>query len=213
MPNPNYTLSEALTQYNSDQVATANMWYIQAMNIPEDSVLHVMQIYAKDFTIPNRTNEFEDVNYRGYPIPTPTTMKMENQHSMNIVADVAGLLREGFLAWQARAIQPGITGNPPSFGADRRPTDGVGKANLVLNLLAPDYSTVLTKVTMHGVRVSEVGGYQLSNDNGSIATFSVQFRSVYWELENTAGTFNPSEAAISGPPANAKYEATGSVAV
>jgi len=202
MAEPNYTLMQALSQYNADQVMVNTMWYIEiggtaAAAHPE---LARMQIYGKNFTVPERTNTFEDVNYRGYPIPTPTNMTMGNSHSITIIADASGELRTGFLNWQARAIDPLINNQASSFGADRRPTAGVGGGILRLNMLAPNYEDIETQVTMYGVRVESVGSISLTNDSGSVATFDVGFRSVYWQISNSQ---NPAhmETAIAQYPA------------
>ena len=34
---------------------------------------------------------------------------------------------------------------------------------------------------IYGARVTKVGGLELSNTSGSISTFTVDFKSVYWE--------------------------------
>lgn len=189
---PNFTFAQALNAYNADQVMTQTMWYIQvfpptnytSQGGPE---LDKMQIYGQNFTVPGRTNEFTDVNYRGYNIPTPTVLKMDQDHSVTINCDVDQHLRRGFLAWQSCAIDatigpgPGFT-SPASFQSDRRPTAGVGSGKLGLYLLAPDYQTIEMGVNMYGVRVASVGSITLSHSDGGIATFEVQFKSVYWQL-------------------------------
>ncbi len=182
----NYTLSEALGQYNVDQVMTTNMWYIQIFNLPaeEEKVIKKAQIYGKGFTVPSRTNSFENVMYRGYEIPTPINLQMNHQHSMDIICDVGGWLRNAFLRWQARALDPRIFEQRTSFAADRRPLAGPGKATIRMNLLAPDMVTTITKVDLYGVRVESVGDITMTNDAGAVATFQVQFQSVFWEIQD-----------------------------
>ena len=180
---PNYTLAQALNQYNSDQVMTQNMWFIKFYNVPNGDIICRSQIYGKGFTVPSRTNNFESVQYRGYEIPTPTTIAMNNSHSIDIVADSAGQLRNAFLQWQAHALDPTILTQGTSFAADRRPTAGVGAASVRVTLLAPDMITAMTVVDIYGVRVESVGDITLSNEGGSIATFSVGLKSVFWEIQ------------------------------
>lgn len=183
--SPNFTFSQALEAYNADQVMTQTMWYIDVSPPSNYSGpdLTNMQIYGQGFTVPNRTNEFADVNYRGYNIPTPTVLKMEQTHTVQINCDVDQHLRRGFLAWQACAIDPAINGQVTSFASDRRPTAGVGSGSLRVALLAPDYETEEMAVMIYGVRVESVGSITLSHSDGGIATFEVGFRSVFWELD------------------------------
>ena len=186
MAAPNFTFAQALNAYNNDQVMTQTMWYVEPIAIKEN-YLSYMQIYGQNFTVPARTNEFAPVSYRGYEIPTPTVMKMDQDHTITINADVHHYLRRGFLNWQARAIDPRITLQESSFSADRRPTAGVGESGLRLYLLAPNYTDAEMKIRMYGVRVQNVGPISLSNTDGGIATFEVGFKSVYWETETTPG--------------------------
>ena len=184
----NFTFAQALTAYNTDQVMTQTMWYIEPTAGVKEAELKYMQIYGQNFEVPNRTNEFADVNYRGYNIPTPTVVKMGQDHSMTINCDVHQQLRRGFLNWQARAINPRINKQEFSFGADRRPTAGVGASGLRLFLLAPDYNQAEMVIQMYGVRVQEVGTITLSNVDGGIATFNVSFKSVYWQSASSGVT-------------------------
>lgn len=182
--DPNYTLSEALESYNQDQVMTQTMWYIVPTGtgwVDEDDI-RKMQIYGQGFEVPARTNDFAEVQYRGYPIPTPTVPKMTQEHSMTINADSQQKIRKAFLDQMNVALDGNIDITYPSFAADRRPTAGAGGTKLSLYLLNPDYSTWRTAYHFHGVRVSEVGTMTLSNTDGGIASFTVQFKSVYWSV-------------------------------
>lgn len=199
---PNYTFTDALTAYNNDQVMTQTMWFIEPHNLPAqaETYLNKMQIYGQGFEVPNRSNEFADVSYRGYNIPTPTVLRMTQDHSMTINCDVHQMLRRGFLNWQACAIDPRIDKQFTSFAADRRPTAGVGASGLRLWLLAPNMITTEMLVQLYGVRVNEVGTIALSNTDGGVATFSVSFKSVYWQTSHV--NLNNS---------NHQYEDTGAV--
>jgi hypothetical protein len=59
---------------------------------------------------------------------------------------------------------------------------------------------------IYGTRVTKVGGLELSNTAGGISTFSVDFKSVYWEQlagDTEVGQYNMDNArhSILGNPA------------
>ena len=161
-----------------------------------DATLQRMQVYGQSFTLPDRTVNFEDLQYRAYKIPIPTTMDMGQDHSVTVYADVRGDLRRAMLDWQAACLNPDITGGS-FFESNRRPTklgpDEGKTPSITVKLLAPDYQTVVETTMIYGTRVTKVGGLELSNTAGSISTFSVDFKSVYWEQTpgtQTIGTWN-----------------------
>ena len=182
----NYNLSQAIDLYNQDQVRTQTMYEIDFFSgIPKiDATMQRMQVYGQSFTLPDRTVNFEDLQYRAYKIPVPTTMDMGQDHSITVYADVRGDLRRACLDWQAACLNPDIRGYS-FFESNRRPTKlgpGEGQTpSITVNLLAPDYQTVVETTMIYGSRVTKVGGLDLSNTSGSISTFQVDFKSVYWE--------------------------------
>ena len=181
----NYNLTQAIDMYNQDQVRTQTMYAITFDSGFEsiNKILDKMQVYGQSFSLPERTVTFEDVQYRAYKIPVPTTIEMGQEHSVTVYADVRGDLRRAMLDWQAACINPDITGGS-FFQSNRRPTK-VGSSGSVptikIDLLAPDYQTVIESTMIYGARVTKVGGLELSNTSGGISTFSVDFKSVYWE--------------------------------
>ena len=194
----NYNLSQAIDLFNQDQVRTQTMYEIDFFSgfDPIDQTLTRMQVYGNSFTLPDRTVNFEDLNYRAYKIPIPTTIDMGQDHSVTVYADVRGYLRRAMLDWQAACLNPDITGGS-YFEANRRPTklgpDEGKTPSITVKLLAPDYQTVVETTMIYGTRVTKVGGLELSNTAGSISTFSVDFKSVYWEQTpgtQTIGTWN-----------------------
>lgn len=194
----NYNLSQAIDLFNQDQVRTQTMYEIDFFSgfDPIDQTLTRMQVYGNSFTLPDRTVNFEDLNYRAYKIPIPTTIDMGQDHSVTVYADVRGDLRRAMLDWQAACLNPDITGGS-YFEANRRPTklgpDEGKTPSITVKLLAPDYQTVVETTMIYGTRVTKVGGLELSNTAGSISTFSVDFKSVYWEQTpgtQTIGTWN-----------------------
>ena len=182
----NYNLSQAIDLFNQDQVRTQTMYEIDFFSgFPKiDATLTRMQVYGQSFSLPERTVNFEELQYRAYKIPVPTTIDMGQDHSITVYADVRGDLRRAMLDWQAACIDPDISGGS-YFEANRRPTKlGPGEGatpQITVKLLAPDFQTCIEKTVIYGTRVTKVGGLELSNTGGSISTFSVDFKSVYWE--------------------------------
>ena len=199
----NYNLVQAIDLFNQDQVRTQHMYEIDFFSgFPKiDATLTRMQVYGQSFSLPERTVNFEDVQYRAYKIPVPTTIDMGQDHSITVYADVRGDLRRAMLDWQAACIDPDISGGS-YFEANRRPTKlGPGEGatpQITVKLLAPDFQTCIEKTVIYGTRVTKVGGLELSNTAGSISTFTVDFKSVYWEQlpgEGTSiGTYNRDNA-------------------
>ena len=182
----NYNLSQAIDLYNQDQVRTQTMYEIDFFSgIPKiDATMQRMQVYGQGFTLPDRTVNFDNLQYRAYNIPVPTTLEMGQDHSVTVYADVRGDLRRACLDWQAACLNPDITGGS-FFESNRRPTK-LGPAegqtpSITVKLLAPDQQTSVETTMIYGARVTKVGGLELSNTAGGISTFSVDFKSVYWE--------------------------------
>ena len=68
----------------------------------------------------------------------------------------------------------------------------------MVHLLAPDYQSHVESTLIHGSRVTKVGGLELSNTSGSISTFTVDFKSVYWEQVHGKNVPNGKTANIIG---------------
>ena len=104
------------------------------------------------------------------------------------------------LDWQAACLDPDISGGS-FFESNRRPTKiGPGEGQtptITIKLLAPDFQTPVEITNIYGTRVTKVGGLELSNTGASISTFSVDFKSVYWEQlpgGSSIGTYNRDNA-------------------
>lgn len=188
----NYNLAQAITMYNEDQVRTQTMYQVDFHSSVEDidSRLMRLQVYGNSFTMPDRTVSFEDLQYRAYKIPVPTTLEMGQDHSVTVYADVRGDLRSALLDWQALCLNPSIE-YQSFFESNRRPTrvgQGTdGEPYIDVHLLAPDYQSILETTHIVGTRVTKVGGLELSNTAGGISTFSVDFKSVFWTQEPGEG--------------------------
>ena len=144
----NYNLSQAIDLFNQDQVRTQTMYEISFdTGIPEiTDRLKRMQVYGNSFSLPERTVNFEDLTYRAYKIPIPTTLDMGQDHNITVYADVRGDLRRAMLDWQAACLNPAID-QGSFFESNRRPTklgpgDG-GVPTITINLLAPNYQDVM----------------------------------------------------------------------
>jgi hypothetical protein len=72
------------------------------------------------------------------------------------------------------------------------PGDG-GVPTITIDLLAPNYRDVMETTIIYGSRVTKVNGLELSNQSGSISTFSVDLKSVYWEQKAGAAKQNADE--------------------
>ena len=80
----NYNLIAAINEFNQDQVRTQTMYEIDFYSgFPKiDATLTRMQVYGQNFTLPDRTVNFEDLQYRAYKIPVPTTLDMGLSYSL-----------------------------------------------------------------------------------------------------------------------------------
>lgn len=168
-----------------------------------DGTLDRMQVYGQGFSIPDRTVQYEDLQYRAYKIPVATTLEMTQDHNVTLYNDVRGDLRRAFLDWQAATINPDIHSGS-YFESNRRPTRlGPGdntEPTITIYMLAPDYKTYTEKIVLHGVRINKVGAVEMSNTAGGISTFQVDFKSVYWENLPGNGA-NPTHSGRQGPNA------------
>ena len=194
----NYNLIQAIGEFNKDQVRTQHMYALSFRSGIDtiDKTFERMQIYGNGFTLPDRTVNFDNLQYRAYNIPIPTNLEMGQDHDITVYADVRGDLRRACLDWQAACLNPDITGGS-YFESNRRPTR-IGPAEgqeptITVQLLAPDFYTVVEQTVIYGARVTKVGGLELTNTGAGISTFTVSFKSVYWEQTAggaTIGNFN-----------------------
>lgn len=176
------SLLNFLGQMSTNQLRTTNLFEMEvASGYSEiDDVLKHITMYGEGFTLPNRSQEFADVGFKGFNVPVPTVMREEQSHSMTVRADSAGEIRRAFLAWAAKTADPDIS-NGSVFAGDRR-LNTAGTIRIKL-LASYDNVTVSEVYKMIGVKIESVGGVQVSNNDASVSTFEVQFRSIYWEIE------------------------------
>ena len=199
--NQTTSLNQFLTKLGKSQLRTTNLFEIrvelpqQLRNMPDFRELfytntgNILTMYGESFTLPNRTIEFANAGFKGYDVPIPTVMRMEQDHTMTVRADMQGNNRRAFLAWQAWCIDPKIAVDGTGTGDVRK---GLFQGNrryeatskLVIRLLNSDMTSAAEEYHMYGVKISSVGGLTVSNTDAGISTFDVGFKSVYWQLEN-----------------------------
>jgi len=115
-------------------------------------------------------------------VPVPTNLTYEQDHEITINADANGELRRAFLAWMGKVADPDITGGSV-FTGDRRVNNS---AIIRVKLLDNDMMSVSEVYKMIGVKIASVGQLQVSNQDASVSTFTVTFKSIYWEIESAA---------------------------
>jgi len=163
--------------------------YITSGYSDVDAVLKDITMYGQGFEIPSRTTSYADVSFKGYAFPIPTNQQMTNEHSMTVNADANGEIRRAFLAWQSKTWDPDIEGGSILKG-DRRLNTG---SIMRINLLDNDMETISESYKLVGVRIADVGALTVSNTEASVSTFTVSFRSTYWQIEKgsvNAGAFS-----------------------
>lgn len=177
-------IKQYIEQLKINSVRTQNMFEMTVdSDIPEvNDVLGGITMYGTGFTLPNRSQEFAEVGFKGFTLPIPTVMKMEQDHTITVNADADGNYRRAFLAWAGAVANPDIDGNS-LFEGDRR----FGDSKIRIHLLGYSMDTPVETITMTGVRIASVGGLQVSNTDSGVATFEVQFKSLYWYIEDVRG--------------------------
>ena len=177
-------LNRFLNQMSTNQLRTTNMYEMTITTgySEIDQVFQGITMYAEGFAAPNRSQEYADVGFKGYNVPVPTIMRMEQDHTMTIRADTAGEIRRAFLAWAAKVSDPDIESGSV-FAGDRR----LNNSSVVrLQLLDNDMQSVAEVYKLIGVKVANVGPLAMSNNDATVATFEVTLKSIYWQIENSA---------------------------
>lgn len=168
----------------SNTIRCTNQYEIFATsgNNEIDNVLKNAVIMTQSFVVPQRSVEYAEVSYKGYSAPlVPTRMTMDQEITMQVIADVNGEYRRAFLAWQGMVINPDIEGGSV-FEGDR----GVNEKSIIrLELFDKDNKTVIEKYKFYNVQISNVGQTSLTYNGGEAATFDVTFKCTYWTLEES----------------------------
>lgn len=174
-------LNEYLNRLSTNQVRTTNMFemYITTGFSDIDAVLANITMYGQGFELPTRTTNYSDVSFKGYAFPIPTSQGMQTEHSMTVNADANGEIRRAFLAWQSKTWDPDIEGGSILKGDRRLNTGSV----IRIHLLDNDMESISEVYKMVGVRISDVGALTVSNVDASVSQFTVNFRSIFWQIE------------------------------
>lgn len=191
------SLYNFMDQLNKNNVRTQNLFEMRIF-IPDELVAYVKNnvingsaltkffnpnftFYGTNFTLPNRQLQYAEVGYKGFTVPVPTVMKMTQEHTVTINADIDGEMRRAFLAWQALTMNPQIDADGGFFEGNRHLDQS---SRIYIHLLDPEYGDaqkITETYTLYGVTVGEVGTMDFSNTGSELATFTVQFKSQYWQ--------------------------------
>ena len=122
------------------------------------------------------------MSFKGYEVPNlvPTRLVMETEHTMTLIADIAGTHRRAFLRWMNHVMNSDIAGGSV-FEGDR----GVNEKSVIRIRLLDKFNKEVTETyRFYNVTITNVGGITLDYNGGDAAKFEVQFKSTYWSLEN-----------------------------
>lgn len=178
-------LNEFLAAATANNIRVNNQYEVECMSgfADIDKVLNKAVMFGQNFSIPGRSHEYASVSFKGFECGNlaVTRMVMETEHTMTMVADLAGEYRRAFLAWQNKTINADIDGGS-KFEGDR----GVNEQSCVrVRLFAKDNETVTETYKFVNARIQNVGPISLTYEGGEKATFDVTFKSTYWFIEES----------------------------
>ena len=125
-PNETQSLYNFMTQLNNNSVRTQNLFEMRIFLPDEWRATHVYKVsgsdltrylnpnftfYGTGFQIPDRSLQYADVGFKGFTVPVPTVMKMTQDHTVTINADINGNMRRAFLMMQALTMNGQINEN------------------------------------------------------------------------------------------------------
>lgn len=178
-------LSQFLQQTTADNIRSNNTYELECYSgyTDIDNVLKTTVMYAKSTSMPSRSVEYASVWFKGYECVNlvPTRVSMQTTHTISVYADINGTNRRCFLAWQNKVMNMDITGGSV-FEGDRGVNE---KASIRVRLFDKDNQTTAETIRFYNVVVTNVGEVSLQYDGGDVATFDVEFKSTYWELEDS----------------------------
>lgn len=175
------TLSEFIGQVNKNGgIRTQNLFEMYvSTGYPEiDSALEKITMYGQNFEIPARNQEYNTVSFKAYDFRIPGKASMTTEHEITLNADIDGVIRRSFLAWQQKTTNMAI-----SDGAYLEGDKRIDLGSTVRIQLLGNNGEVSEIYKLLGVKVGNVGQLQVSNTEAAVATFTVQLISQYWEIE------------------------------
>lgn len=145
-------------------------------------------MWANGISLPERSQEFGDVHYHGYPFKYPTVMTMGQETTIPLKCDANGEIRRACLAWEGKISNPAITDGSMGEGNKKIPKD----SNVRILCFDEDMENVVETYRLVGAAVSKVGELEFSNDSADVATFDLDLVFQYWEIEDvdSSGKFN-----------------------
>jgi hypothetical protein len=177
------SVNQFLAAATANNIRCNNQWEAEFISGYDDvdAVLKTAVMFGNNFTIPGRTINYASVSYKGFSMENlvPTNLQMENTHSMDIKADIAGEYRRAFLRWQNHVMNANIEGGSV-FEGNRAVNP---KSNARIRLFSADNQTVNEVYKLVNIVVTNVGPISLTYDAGDVATFSVEMKSTYWFIE------------------------------
>lgn len=176
-------VSQFLAQATTNNIRCNNQWEAEFISGYDDvdAVLTAAVMFGSDFSVPGRTINYAPVSYKGFAMENlvPTNVTMTNTHTMTIKADVAGEYRRAFLRWQNHVMNMDIEGG--SYFEGNRAVNP--NSNARIHLFSKDNETVNETYKLVNVVVTNVGDMSLTYDGGDAATFTVELKSTYWQIE------------------------------
>ena len=179
-----HALNEFLQAATADNIRCTNQFEIEATSgySDVDAVLEKTMIFGQNLAIPTRSINYATVSFKGYEMTSlvPTTLAMDQEHTMTVLEDINGENRRAFLAWQNHVMNAAIS-DGSLFEGDR----GINaNAILRIRLFDKDNKTVCQTYKFYNVCVKSVGSLELDYNGGDAGRFQVTFGSTYWELED-----------------------------
>jgi hypothetical protein len=148
-----------------------------------DDALSDITMWAAGSELPSRTLNVADIAYMGYTLGVPSNVEMSRTLELTIRCDRDMEVRNAFLAWQKVFASIVIGSELDNGGGDKSIPDG----RVELFLLEENMKTVEETYVLAGAFPTEVGTMELSNEDPTIATFSVTLQFQYWYNENQPG--------------------------
>jgi len=192
-----HSLNEFLAAATADTIRCTNQFEIE-LNTGDEELNKIIEdnkiiLFGQNLAIPSRGIQYADVSFKGYNMTNlvPTSLTMDQEHSMSVIDDVTGLHRRVFLKWMNNVMNADIKGDS-LFEGYRGVNDG---SYLRLNLFAADNKTISETYEFFNVVVKTVGNTTVDYNGGDTAKFDVTFGSTFWRVLTKNGSISNSTVA------------------